>query len=366
MDTEIVEEIAGRKEKVMLQRKMCENIESIQQQMVIQNCAPHIRVFEGDSYENFVRWKTDMDLTLSQISDVGGHAARPLAMKTLRGQAAMYAAHLLIQQPEITWTELKQKMETRYFDTVNRTLIKRQMKDFKQKEHEDVRDCYLRLVKLATRMYGQELYSSTVQTLIVDTFIEGISDEQLACELLRKSPSTLEEALMIATNEQQLQRSLQLRMKREDAPRTDSECEPTNHQLTQKAQPAPTLMAVRVKTRRINQMTIGNQGRNRPYCHRCRMFGHRPIRCRKYPVSCGTCGQRGHQPDDDCERLRHLPTCPGCGRREQPPESRKCKRTPLRTSLLSCGSNADEHTTPSTSLNFAGVIQQTLREPKNV
>ena len=158
---------------------------------------------------------------------------------------------------------------------------------------------------------------------------------------------------------------MQLRMKRENTPRPDSECEPTNHQLTQKAQPAPTLMAVRVKTRRINQMTTRTQGRNRPYCHRCRMFGHRPIRCRKYPVSCGTCGQRGHQSDDDCEQLRHLPTCPGCGRREQPLESRKRKRTPLRTSLLSCGGNADEPTTPPTSPNVAGVVQQALQKPKN-
>ena len=171
---------------------------------------------------------------------------------------------------------------------------------------------------------------------------------------------------MIATNEQQLQRSLQLRMKREDAPRTDSECESTKPQPTQKTHPTPTLMAVRVKTRRINQMTSGNQGRNRPYCHRCRMFGHRPIRCRKYPVSCGTCGQRGHQPDDDCEWLRHLPTCPGCGRRERPLESRRYKRTPLRTSLPSCGSNVEEPTTPPTSSSFAGVVQQALQKPKNV
>ena len=235
---------------------MCKSLKGIQRQLILRNHFPHVRPFDGDNHERFVDWRTDMEITLTQLEDEDGGAARSLAIRTLQGPAAAYAAHLMTQQPEITWNELKEKMEIRYFDMVNRTLVKRQLKDFKQGEHEDVRDYYLRLVRLATQIHGQELYNPTLQTELVEIFVDGLFEGALMEKLVRLRPSNLEEALQAAAREQSFLKTFEIRRK--------SPAEPNDVPKLMELHPTTTLPLLR---REISPEKDATTKPKSPQCH---------------------------------------------------------------------------------------------------
>ena len=364
------QDLAGWREETTLRRKLCENMERIQLQMVIQNSAPHIKLFYGgnDAHEKYTQWKTEMELTLNQLNDIQGHTARSLAMKaltmkTLRGRAAAYVAHLLLGRPEITWEELKQNMDARYNDRVDQTRVKQQLRRFRREEDEDVRDYYVRLLRLATQAYGDRIHSPTAQTLLVETFIDGIQDAELARELLRKLPPTLDHAMTIANEEQQVQRSLPLRRMEPASTTFAPRVAPmmTDRFATPRLSRKPRLMVIRMKANgrnsRWNDKTIRRLGKQL-YCHRCQQNGHRPIRCRTYPVHCGTCGKIGHQEEDERPRLQPEPTCPGCGRVERPEDaSHEDKTVPTKAARRNHARTKSEKTPTAATTSPDAYIQ---------
>ena len=199
----------------LLTSQMCRGIEGIKNELRMQSCSTHIRTFEGQGQtaDDFLNWVADMEKNLTQLHNDDGNAMRSLVTQTVSGPAADLVTRLFRANPDLTWIELREAMDERYNDAADETLAKQRLRKLEQNRKEDVQGYYERLMKLAQRVYKDRLDDPLIQSTLVDIFMDGVLDDQLAKKLIKIKPQTLEEALAGATTEQQAKRAFDIRRK---------------------------------------------------------------------------------------------------------------------------------------------------------
>ena len=89
-----------------LKNRVAKGMEGIMLELRMQGCSNHISSFGGESSEKFHDWLRDIERNLALV----GHddaRARALALQNLTGPAADFATREIKQNPEITWSDLK-------------------------------------------------------------------------------------------------------------------------------------------------------------------------------------------------------------------------------------------------------------------
>ena len=81
-----------------------------------------------------------------------------------------------------------------------------------QNRSESVQNYFERLMVQACQAYGDsQLHNQFVEQQLVEIFLDGLVDDQIALRMIRSKPTTLEKALEIATSEQQAKKVFDLR-----------------------------------------------------------------------------------------------------------------------------------------------------------
>ena len=194
-----------------LKNRVAKGMQDIMLELRMQGCSNHVRAFGGESSEKFQSWLQDVERNLALV----GHddaRARALVLQTLTGPAADFATREIKQNPEISWTDLKNKLDARYNDMADLTFARQKLRRIAQAKGESVQNYHERLMINAAHAYGEgQLNESFVQLQLVEIFVDGLADDHMVRRLIRLRPSTLAAALQQATSEQQATKAFDLR-----------------------------------------------------------------------------------------------------------------------------------------------------------
>ena len=183
----------------------------LQMEMRAQGVANSVRKFGGESSLCFTEWCRDMERA-RQIVQGDDERMRGLTLHTLTDSCADFCSRLIEENVNITWEELKKALEERYSDQADLQYARLTLRKKKQKKDESVQTFYEELISTAKEAYrGQNLQDRWIQATLIEIFIEGVLDSKLAKRLIRRNPTTLEEALKVASDEIQAEKSFQLR-----------------------------------------------------------------------------------------------------------------------------------------------------------
>ena len=189
---------------------MC-GMEAITMELRMQSCCSNIRPFGGENSQTFQNWAQDIERNLSQL----GHddsRARTLALKTLTGPAADYATREIQDRPNISWLELKARLNKRYNDLADVLFSRQKLRQVVQSRSESVQNYFERLLSHARQAYGDgQLDNPFVQMQLTELFMDGLLCDATVKRLIRAKPKTLDQALELATSEQQAQKAFDLR-----------------------------------------------------------------------------------------------------------------------------------------------------------
>ena len=229
----------------------------IQLELRSQGLSGSIRKFSGESNESFREWTADMEKAAKILAE-DDERLRALALQTLGGSAGEMVARVLNEAPQITWKELKYRLTQRYSDTADREYSRQLLKRKVQRKDESVTTYFENLLTIAREAYGdQDLNNRWIQSMLVEIFIDGVCDNRVARKLIRRKPNTLHEALDIALQEQQTDRSYNLRRGE-----TPMEVDALENASTHEGQ-SQLLERIEQLERQLRAVTVGTAG-NQP------------------------------------------------------------------------------------------------------
>ena len=190
---------------------MVKEFKKMRMELRSNGAANHITTFNGEGPEKFQKWLKEIERTRAAVS-ADDDRSRAFALQTLSGSAADYVTRLIQDNENITWEDLKDKLSEHYNDLADVQYARQQLRRLAQRPEESIQNYYERIMLTASNAFGpSEMSDKHVETQLIDFFIDGLRDDGLVRRLLRKSPKTLADAFKLATNEQQAQRSYDLR-----------------------------------------------------------------------------------------------------------------------------------------------------------
>ena len=191
---------------------LTEHFTKLEQEMRAAGAHSRIVTFSGEgSGAKFVEWTKDLErLRIALRAD--DDRMRFMALQTLAGQAAEFASSLIRGEPNISWDGLKRQLRDRYSDLADVLYARQRLKRLSQKKGESVQNFFQRIISLAEESYpGQDLRQAVLQEQLIEIFVDGLKESAMAKRLLRVRPDTLNHALRLATQEQQANRTFELR-----------------------------------------------------------------------------------------------------------------------------------------------------------
>ena len=188
-----------------------DTMQKIQLELRAQGAAQNLQGFAGEGSDKFQLWLQDLERALTQL---GGDDARArvLVLQTLSGPAAEFANREIKKNGNITWKKLREKLTARFSDMSDLAFAKQKLRRMVQDKAESVQNFYERLLTVAKSAYTEEkLQEEYIQLEMVEHFLDGLTDDGMVRRLIRLKPKTLDDALQKATDEQQVQKSFNLR-----------------------------------------------------------------------------------------------------------------------------------------------------------
>ena len=171
-----------------------------------------IGTFSGEGNgSKFTQWTKDMERVRVALQ-ADDERMKFISLQTLSGQAAEFAASLIKADLNLTWDQLLQQLRHRYSDLADTMFARQKLKRTRQKNGESVQNFYQRIISLAEESYpGHDLDGGLLQEQLVEIFVDGLLDNYMAKRLLRMRPGDMAKALHLATQEQQVSRTYELR-----------------------------------------------------------------------------------------------------------------------------------------------------------
>ena len=173
--------------------------------------------------------------------------------------------------PDNTWQQLKEQLSVRFSDVTDRQMALSLLRSVKQKTGKTIQvfaECILSLAEMAYLNQGGD----AVECQLIDIFVDGITNDSLKMKILRDQQHTLQGAIAIATNEQNLR--VRVQMSHSHAQSSHPEPMEVDHSRGQKFRGQN-----QYKYRRVNSANPA-QNLRQVKCWNCGMFGHISQECR--------------------------------------------------------------------------------------
>ena len=171
--------------------------------------ASGVRRFDGEGHQRFLDWLKDMDMCRLRNGDDA--LMRSLTVATLTGPAADFILRALETTPRATWNQIKTCLKQRYSDLADVQYARQSMRNLKQNRSEGVQNFGERIMSLAREAYPtQNLADATIQSQLIEIFASGLRDASIMRRVIRKRPADLDQAVLVAAEEQQAIKSFEL------------------------------------------------------------------------------------------------------------------------------------------------------------
>ncbi len=148
-------------------------------------------------------WIQEMDKCRS-IYELTDSDTCQLAWEKTSGTVSRLVGRKLQENPRLTWTELKELLETEYGTVVDRQQAFINLTGVRQQREEGVAGYTERFLTMTGKAYGDDWRTEMtplVEGQLVSIFMEGLRSRELKLRMYRKGTKTINEAIAVAKSE---------------------------------------------------------------------------------------------------------------------------------------------------------------------
>ena len=158
--------------------------------------------YEGDP-RKFREWVKQIE-KYAFMAELQADKVKLVAYKTSAGPVSDFIERYITNNPNNTWNQLKAELTMRFAEISDSDQALKMLREIKQKKDENVQ-CYAeRLLSLPTEAYSGR--QGGVDRSLEGHFTDGLYFDYLQFKLIREKPATLQEAIRICINEQNLRK----------------------------------------------------------------------------------------------------------------------------------------------------------------
>ena len=173
-----------------------------------QGVAQIITAFEGDP-KTFKAWiKSNENM---QFWHTRGEKIKTIAFQSSKGSVSDFIQRYSSDQPERTWAEMKVELSSRFAEVTDSAHALMLLRKVKQRSDENVQIYAERL--LAEEAYAgvQDGGDAAIERQLIGFFIDGLAFDYLKMKVMSDNPLTLQAAIRVAMNEQNVRKRFSLR-----------------------------------------------------------------------------------------------------------------------------------------------------------
>lgn len=187
-----------------------------------QGVAKIVNNFDGSDPKAFKDWVKSIE-KYSTLTGVQGDRIKLIAYQASQGPVSDFLKRYLDANPNNTWDQVKVELKSRFGEVIDSEHALLLLRRVKQKPQESIQVYAERLLTLGENTFdGQGDWA--MQRQLVGYF-NGLLNDLMKMKVMRENPNTFNDAVTMATTEQNLRRRFQLRTGRDREPNNDTRVE---------------------------------------------------------------------------------------------------------------------------------------------
>ena len=255
-----------------------------------QGVAKIVQNFDGSNQKEYKGWIKSIE-KYATLTNIHADRTKLIAYQASTGPVSDFLKRYLAANQADTW--FKAELRHRFGEVVDCQHALLLLRRVKQKSGESIQVFAERLLALGEEAFeGQG--QNAVQTQLIGYFIDGLYQDSMKMKVMRANPQTFNDAVRVATNEQNLRKRFQLRtghnsreeydVRSEREPMEVDHYRPTNRCFYCKGK-GHTIENCRLRKQKQGRVNAVRepQVRNRRnvICYRCREPGHIARECQQ-------------------------------------------------------------------------------------
>lgn len=188
-------------------RNMTAEIAQLNQAFTTQGISSTVVRFDGNP-KNYREWIKSIE-KYATLVNVPDNRKKLIAYQSSAGAVSGFIQRYMLANPNNTWGQLKEQLAVRFSDVTDAQMALSLLRAVKQKPGENIQVYAERILSLAEDAY-QNQGGDAIERQLIDIFVDGLTNDQLKMKILRDQPATLQGAIAITTNEQNLRARVQM------------------------------------------------------------------------------------------------------------------------------------------------------------
>ena len=180
---------------------------SVSQALAAQGISTSVPKFDGSS-KQYREWIRAVEKYATFIR-AGDARKKVIAFQSALGAVSGFIQRFMITNLDGTWAQLKAQLAVRFSDVTDAQMALSLLRSVKQKAGANIQVYAERILSLAEEAYHNQ-GGDIVERQMIDIFVDGLTNDGLKMKILRDQPNTLQGAITISTNEQNLRNRVQM------------------------------------------------------------------------------------------------------------------------------------------------------------
>ena len=173
-------------------------LSNVSNALTAQGISSAVFKFDGNP-KNYREWIKSIEKYATLIN-VPEARKKLIAYQSSGGAVSGFIHRYMQANPANTWGQLKEQLAVRFSDVTDPQMALSMLRLVKQKQGENIQVYAERILSLAEVAFGNG--GDAVERQLIDIFVDGLLIDQLKLKILRDQPNTLQGAIAICTNEQ--------------------------------------------------------------------------------------------------------------------------------------------------------------------